>query len=80
MWLFKILMCFFFFSSNNVKSYDPQSDSMIHNPTYLSWFYVRSRFWQPCQRVNTILKPIEEKKLVLCTTLREKRKYDFSFV
>ena len=36
----------FFFSSNNVRSYNPRSDSTIYDPTYLSRFYVGSWFWQ----------------------------------
>ena len=38
---------FFIFYSNNVGSYVPRSDPMIHNPTYLLRSYVRSWFWQP---------------------------------
>ena len=37
---------FFFFFSNNVRSYNTWSDSTIHDLTYLSWFYVGSWFWQ----------------------------------
>ena len=42
----------FFFSSNNVGSYDPRSDFMINDPTYFPRSYVRSQFWKPCCLVN----------------------------
>jgi len=35
---------FFVFFSNNVRSYDPQFDLMIYNPTYLLRSYIRSQF------------------------------------
>ena len=38
MWLFNVLVFFFFFP-NNVKSYDPRFNPMIHDPTYLLRFY-----------------------------------------
>ena len=44
MWLFNIVMCIFF--SNSVGSYDPRSNPIIYDPTYLLRFYVESRFWQ----------------------------------
>ena len=42
----------FFFSSNNVGSYDPRSDFMINDPTYFPRSYVRSQFWKPWCLVN----------------------------
>ena len=36
---------FFVFFSNNIGSYDPQSDPTIYNPTYLPRSYVGSQIY-----------------------------------
>ena len=41
----------YFFFSNNVGSYNSQSDPTVYNPAYLPWSYIRSQFWQPCWQV-----------------------------
>ena len=46
--------CVFFFS-NNVGSYNSQSDPTIYNFTCLPWSYIGSQFWQPCSQLSFFL-------------------------
>ena len=68
---------YFFFFSNNVRSYDSRSDLMIYNSTYLLWFYIKSRFWQPCMKyINFFLK---KKKIHYFFYIYKKKMYNFKF-